>query len=77
MSLKGAQSIRDLQVASLSQLLNFNTEASPSALSTWKVLVLDSRAQDVLATTLRVSDLRDNGVTLHMHAPALRMGSPG
>lgn len=33
---------------------------------TWKVLILDQRAQDVLATTLRVQDLRDNGVTLHM-----------
>lgn len=35
-------------------------------LPTWKVLVLDQRAQDVLATTLRVQDLRDSGVTLHM-----------
>lgn len=35
-------------------------------LPTWKVLILDQRAQDVLATTLRVQDLRDNGVTLHM-----------
>ena len=40
--------------------------SSNAPLPTWKVLVLDQRAQDVLATTLRVQDLRDNGVTLHM-----------
>jgi hypothetical protein len=32
----------------------------------WKVLVLDQRTQDVLATILRVQDLRDVGVTLHV-----------
>ena len=37
-------------------------------LPTWKVLILDQRAQDVIATTLRVQDLRDNGVTLHLWA---------
>jgi hypothetical protein len=34
----------------------------------WKVLVLDEMSKDVLATTLRVQDLRDQGVTLHMWA---------
>jgi hypothetical protein len=32
----------------------------------WKVLVLDDVSKDVLATTLRVQDLREQGVTLHM-----------
>lgn len=32
----------------------------------WKVLIMDSKARDVLATTLRVQDLRDNGITLHL-----------
>lgn len=32
----------------------------------WKVLILDDASQDVLATTLRVQDLREQGVTLHM-----------
>jgi len=41
-------------------------DSTNSPLPTWKVLILDQRAQDVLATTLRVQDLRDNGVTLHM-----------
>lgn len=32
----------------------------------WKVLVLDELSKDVLATSLRVQDLREQGVTLHM-----------
>jgi hypothetical protein len=35
----------------------------------WKVLVLDQQTQDVLATVLRVQDLRDVGVTLHVYVP--------
>ncbi|KAJ7063113.1 Sec1-like protein [Mycena amicta] len=37
----------------------------------WKVLVLDQQTKDVLATVLRVQDLRDVGVTLHvqLHSP--------
>lgn len=61
-----SSSLRAQQQQSLVSLLNFNDPSPSNALSTWKVLVLDSRAQDVLATTLRVADLRDNGVTLHM-----------
>lgn len=33
---------------------------------TWKVLVLDKISQEILATSMRVQDLRDQGVTLHM-----------
>ena len=32
----------------------------------WKILVLDQYTKDVLATVLRVQDLRDVGVTLHV-----------
>lgn len=32
----------------------------------WKILVLDDVSKDVLATVLRVQDLRDVGVTLHV-----------
>ena len=35
-------------------------------LPVWKVLVLDQYTKDVLATVLRVQDLRDVGVTLHV-----------
>lgn len=33
----------------------------------WKILVLDQQTKDVLATVLRVQDLRDIGVTLHVY----------
>ncbi|KAG8748071.1 Vesicle trafficking between the ER and Golgi, partial [Ceratobasidium sp. 428] len=46
-----------------------------SAAPVWKVLVLDEQSKDVLATVLRVQDLRDSGVTLHVqlhsHRPPL------
>ena len=32
----------------------------------WKVLILDDLSKDILATVLRVQDLRDVGVTLHL-----------
>jgi hypothetical protein len=32
----------------------------------WKVLILDELSKDVLATSLRVQDLREQGVTLHL-----------
>ena len=38
----------------------------PQGPPTWKVLVMDKTSQDILATSMRVQDLRDNGVTLHM-----------
>ena len=41
--------------------------ASPTGPPVWKVLVLDQYTKDVLATVLRVQDLRDVGVTLHVY----------
>jgi hypothetical protein len=38
----------------------------PTGPPVWKVLVLDQQTKDVLATVLRVQDLRDVGVTLHV-----------
>lgn len=42
----------------------------------WKVLVLDQQTKDVLATVLRVQDLRDVGVTLHVQLHSLRPPLP-
>ncbi|KAF8640441.1 hypothetical protein AX17_000106 [Amanita inopinata Kibby_2008] len=42
----------------------------------WKILVLDQRTKDVLATVLRVQDLRDVGVTLHVQLHSLRPPLP-
>lgn len=39
----------------------------PQGPPVWKVLVLDQYTKDVLATVLRVQDLRDVGVTLHVY----------
>ena len=75
--LKALNSLRDHAVHSLTNMLNLNSNSSSSTtLPTWKVLILDSRAQDVLATTLRVQDLRDNGVTLHMQLHSDRPALP-
>ena len=67
--------LRDRQIYQLNTLLSLNSTPSSSSTTTtttnvvvptWKVLVMDKVAQDVLATSLRVQDLRDQGVTLHM-----------
>lgn len=57
------------------------TKSTPNALKVpapagppvWKVLVLDQHTKDVLATVLRVQDLRDVGVTLHVYVAATLM----
>ncbi|KAI5479755.1 Golgi transport protein Sly1 [Pseudohyphozyma bogoriensis] len=49
---------------------------SANAIPTWKVLIMDKVAQDVVATSLRVQDLRDQGVTLHMQLHADRPSLP-
>ncbi|MCO5554237.1 hypothetical protein L7F22_007765 [Adiantum nelumboides] len=38
----------------------------PSGPPVWKVLILDKVSQEILATSMRVQDLRDQGITLHM-----------
>lgn len=38
----------------------------------WKVLILDELSKDILATSLRVQDLREQGVTLHMQLHSAR-----
>ncbi|KXN88931.1 Protein sly1 [Leucoagaricus sp. SymC.cos] len=42
----------------------------------WKILVLDQQTKDVLATVLRVQDLRDVGVTLHVQLHSIRPALP-
>ncbi|KAH9944281.1 Sec1-like protein [Epithele typhae] len=49
---------------------------SPSGPPVWKVLVLDQYTKDVLATVLRVQDLRDVGVTLHIQLHSNRPPLP-
>jgi hypothetical protein len=74
-----AGSLQEAQINALLTLLNLNLPGStapgvaPDALDTaqqgplvWKVLILDEQSKDILATCLRVQDLREQGVTLHM-----------
>ncbi|CCL98104.1 uncharacterized protein FIBRA_00098 [Fibroporia radiculosa] len=48
----------------------------PAGPPVWKVLVLDQHTKDVLATVLRVQDLRDVGVTLHVQLHSNRPPLP-
>ncbi|KAJ7694169.1 Sly1 vesicle trafficking sec1-like protein [Mycena rosella] len=79
--------LQQSQTEALLSLLNLNNPAEippasgragsgfktpqPTGPPVWKVLVLDQQTKDVLATVLRVQDLRDVGVTLHvqLHSP--------
>ncbi|KAJ7905303.1 Sly1 vesicle trafficking sec1-like protein [Mycena olivaceomarginata] len=81
-----APTLQQSQTEALLSLLNLNAPPEPPASGktgsgfktppptgppVWKVLVLDQQTKDVLATVLRVQDLRDVGVTLHvqLHSP--------
>lgn len=74
--------LRSAQLQCLHTLLNLNTPVAPPKAGTsqnqeadltlptgppvWKVLILDKTSQEILATSMRVQDLRDAGVTVHM-----------
>ncbi|KAE9409150.1 Sec1-like protein [Gymnopus androsaceus JB14] len=83
--------LQQAQTAALLSLLNLNAEppltpsSQPSKGSktpivagppVFKVLVLDQQTKDVLATVLRVQDLRDVGVTLHVQLHSTRPALP-
>lgn len=86
----GVVSLRSAQVHSLLSMLNFNNPAfshtssagqqgdksGPAAPPVWKVLIMDSTSTDILATSLRVQDLRENGVTLHLQLHTDRPALP-
>lgn len=50
--------------------------SQPSGPPVWKILVLDQQTKDILATLLRVQDLRDVGVTLHVQLHSIRPPLP-
>ncbi|KAJ3936116.1 MAG: Sec1-like protein [Lentinula lateritia] len=83
--------LQQAQTAALLSLLNLNTEPVTSSSSqsskgaktpivagppVFKILVLDQQTKDVLATVLRVQDLRDVGVTLHVQLHSTRPPLP-
>jgi hypothetical protein len=84
--LQQPQSLRDFQRKALLKVLNLNSEQDdqdsqpndllPQVTTTepvWKFLVFDKMGQDVISSVLRVSDLREAGVTVHMQLKADRL----
>ena len=77
-------SLRELQRRALLKLLNLNTEEETQQNTqtnglgiigdnpVWKFLVFDQFGQNVISSVLRVSDLREAGVTVHMQLKADR-----
>ncbi|ORZ00420.1 Sec1-like protein [Syncephalastrum racemosum] len=74
----GTESLRDAQYAAIAKMLNLNSnEGLESGANDqlaqrgadnilWKVLIFDKLGQDVISSIMRVNDLRENGVTVHM-----------
>ncbi|KAF9360141.1 Vesicle trafficking between the ER and Golgi [Mortierella sp. AD094] len=68
--------LREQQIAAIAAMLNLNVKPEPvsqvdqvipmASDAEWKVLVFDSFGRDVISSVLRVNDLRENGVTVHM-----------
>ncbi|GLB35781.1 putative STXBP unc-18 SEC1 family protein [Lyophyllum shimeji] len=83
--------VQHAQTEAILALLNLNNPPDPSSVGkhssgikntqpiappVWKILVLDQHTKDVLATVLRVQDLRDVGVTLHVQLHSVRPPLP-
>ncbi|CAB4422600.1 unnamed protein product [Rhizophagus irregularis] len=71
--------LRDQQIESIVTMLNLNNKQEvipassenslvPSANNepVWKVLIFDDFGRDIISSVLKVNDLRENGVTVHM-----------
>lgn len=77
-------SLRDIQRKLLFKVLNLNSsEVEPAPANdgllqaensepVWKFLIFDQLGQNVISSVLRVNDLREAGVTVHMHLKADR-----
>jgi hypothetical protein len=51
-------------------MLSLNKQQDSNAYwqDVWKILVYDSYCRDILATLMKVGDLRQYGITLHMYS---------
>ncbi|KAJ2238333.1 Vesicle trafficking between the ER and Golgi [Coemansia sp. RSA 1722] len=82
------QSLRQKQIGALARMLHLNEDStgfgsfgngnadSGASVPIWKVLVFDGFCRDVVSTVLRVNDLRENGVTVHMLLSSARSPIP-
>ncbi|CAG8780314.1 6488_t:CDS:2, partial [Gigaspora rosea] len=74
-------SLRDQQIDAIITMLNLNVKPEPTFSNAsldnllvpatnsdpiWKVLIFDDFGRDIISSVLKVADLRDNGVTVHM-----------
>jgi hypothetical protein len=66
LSLLNLNSVSDSTTTTTTTTAPATKPAAPAGPPVWKILVLDHQTQDVLATVLRVQDIRDVGVTLHV-----------
>ncbi|KAJ2854843.1 Vesicle trafficking between the ER and Golgi [Coemansia erecta] len=83
-------SLRQRQIGALVRMLHLNEDNSGfgvfgneksasdngASVPIWKVLVFDKFCRDVVSTVLRVNDLRENGVTVHMLLSSSRSPIP-
>jgi hypothetical protein len=65
-------SLRELQINSISRMLNLNSDSDQTNVSiatepVWKVLIYDALGQEVISPLLKVNDLRERGVTVHLY----------
>ncbi|KAF9918517.1 Vesicle trafficking between the ER and Golgi [Lobosporangium transversale] len=68
--------LREQQIAAIATMLNLNQKPDTTSQADqvipmasdveWKVLIFDAFGRDVISSVLRVNDLRENGVTVHM-----------
>lgn len=71
LALVDANSLRSAQRVAVTNMLHLNSTedsvitAGPDNVI-WKVLIFDRFGQDVISSIMRVNDLRENGVTVHM-----------
>uniref|UniRef100_A0A915E300 Uncharacterized protein n=1 Tax=Ditylenchus dipsaci TaxID=166011 RepID=A0A915E300_9BILA len=72
------ENIRSRQIASLKQVLNLNqpVNVSMAVEPVWKLLILDKYGQEIISPIIRVKQLRELGITLHLLIDAKREPLP-
>lgn len=73
-TLTNSTSIREHQIEAIINMLNLNVQPNettdlvqPSSNELiWKVLIYDKKGQSIISPLLKVNQLRDNGITVHM-----------
>lgn len=48
-------------------MLNINKSSNSTLSDLWKVLILDDYTQKILSTLMKVNELREHGITVHLY----------